>query len=257
MGLDLARGRRMVGFSRGQLGKLVRGERINMAKLFAKTFVVILVALASSTMHSYSATIDVLSQSFYISATAWIPGYPSPYNIGLPIFSSGPSSVRLTDTYPSLDSFGYVNTYVTGGSAGPSTIIAAVAIDRFVFGNAIAQITFRPSESGLLDVGIAGQNSGGSAFWSMSLVDLTTGTTLLTSHKSGDTWVIQERFLNVDSSDVYMLTDRAGGDTADEASVVTTLSLISVPDICSTFLILAMGLVGLVGLNWHFRHSAL
>jgi len=231
----------------------VVAQNINQWKEM-KPHIVAAVLLAS--IDGYSGQIDVLSQSYSISGLAWVfYGLPPDATIfdvpKLPFSSSGPTPVYLTDIYPSLPSLGsgFANTYATG-SVNPSAVFLAVSVDYAVTGpGSIAQITFRPAESGTLDLGLAGQDSGVDATWFMSLLDVTTGAALLTRHKFGDNWVIEEHFFEVDSSHVYMLTDTAVGSLHDEASVVTTLEMKAVPELCSTMLLLAMGLGGLVGLN--------
>jgi len=200
-------------------------------------------------MPLYSATIDVLAQSYSISGTPWTlehPRHPA-FPITLPFSFSGSNPVYLTDFYPYLNQWPWVNTYAIGTADG-STVFLAAAIDVSVSGQSVAQVTFRPEESGTLDIAIQSIDGGADAIWFLSLIDVTTGNTVFSSNSHGLTSGSELDTIFVDSSHEYTLTDTAEGFRGDAASVATTLSMAAVPELCSTMLLLAMSLGGVVGL---------
>jgi hypothetical protein len=219
-----------------------------MKSFFYKILIATLVMLAR--MPSYSEPIDVLRQSYSISGAVFTfePAPDPPGVVTLPFSSSGSSPVYLTDIYPSLTAFPFVNTYAIG-TVDPSTVFLKAAIDVRVVGQSVAQITFRPGESGLLDLATLSTDGGADARWSLLLLDVTTGNTLLSLGFRGVSPSAEFDTIAVDSSHDYMLTDSAVGFLGDAASVATTLSVRPVPEVSNTLVLLVMSLAGVVGLR--------
>jgi hypothetical protein len=218
-----------------------------------KTFfkkVSITTVLVFAGMPLYSATIDVLAQSYSISGAAWTfePSPTFPPVVVLPFSSSGPSPVRLTDIYPSLNQPAFANTYAIG-TTDPLTVFLNVAIAVRVVGQSVAQVTFHPGESGMLDLAIQSTDGGADAIWYLRLVDVTAGNTVFSSNSHGLISSSELDSIFVDSAHEYTLTDTAEGLLGDAASVATTLSMSAVPEVCSTTLLFAISLAGLVGLT--------
>jgi len=218
-------------------------------KTFFKTASIATV-LVFAGMPLYSATIDVLAQSYSISGTPWTlehPRHPA-FPITLPFSFSGSNPVYLTDFYPYLNQWPWVNTYAIGTADG-STVFLAAAVDVRVSGQSVAQVTFRPEESGMMDLATQSIDGGADAIWFLRLIDVTTGNTVFSLTTHGLTSGSQLDAIFVDSSHEYTLTDTADGALGDAASVATTLSMRAVPELFSTMLLLAMSIGGVVGLT--------
>jgi hypothetical protein len=190
----------------------------------------------------YSDTIDVLSQTYSISGNIVILPDSFPFSM------SDSSPVALNGNFGE----GGTSAYATGDLSA-SFVSLGTFIGNAIVGESSAQITFRPIESGILDV----HAHGGTTFilnkwWNVVLEDLTTSTTLINDGPHSPQTVDNDDSFQIPviSSHTYLLKDSAAGQFfADVAASRVEISLTSVPDPCNTMLLVGIGFVGLAGLR--------
>jgi hypothetical protein len=193
-------------------------ERPRMKRFFLCALLLAFAAMAPGRLCADALTFDVLSQSYSI------PQNP---------FGDDASAI-----------------------INPESI--SVHVFHWAFGASIAQITWRPSESSILDLSISGGTGPepGLGTWWVTIEDLTTGTTLVSDQAhpvfpgQKPAWENDDHFsVPVDSSHTYLLKDLAGYGTTDGAGDTVDMTLSSAPDGSSTTLLLGIALAGVAGLG--------